>query len=222
MSATAILSASLQAALVPGDGMAPPVAVLWTDEDGQWADLVARLRGELPSLFTLGDYNPELRTGPAIWLRCIVDRSLPDLWPKDAKPPILYLPRVERQQLRAGGDCPIELQPLVELQYRGAVWHQRNGRDWSVEAFLTSADGCRLELAKDQQTRSALARVLSRLAPTGKSSFELTYTSIHNEHGCIRAAGTSNHVGHEVLVARGVKDSHLMAHSSLDFECFRC
>ena len=158
------LAASLQAALVPGDGMASPVAVLWTDDDGQWSDLVVRLRGELPSLFTLGEYDPEHRTGPAIWLRCIVDRTLPDVWPKEENAPILYLPRVERQQLRAGGDCPVELQPLVELQYRGAVWHQRNGRDWTVEAFLTSADGCGLELAKDQLTKAALMRVLARVA----------------------------------------------------------
>ena len=33
-------------------------------------------------------------------------------------------------------DCDSMLQPLIELQYRGAVWHQRNGRDWTVEAFL--------------------------------------------------------------------------------------
>jgi hypothetical protein len=156
--------ASLNAALVPGDGVAPPVAVLWTDGDGQWAELVARLRGELPNLFTLGMYDPAQRTGPAIWLRCVVDRTLPEVWPKEAKTPILYLPRADRQQLRAGGDCPPELQPLVELQYRGTVWHQRNGRDWTVEAFLTSSEGCDLDLAKDQLTKAAMQRVLPRLA----------------------------------------------------------
>ena len=61
--------------------------------------------------------------------------------------PILYLPGVSRQDLRAGGDCPLDLQPLIELQYRGAVWHQRNGRDWTVEAFLTSEDGLGLDIA---------------------------------------------------------------------------
>jgi hypothetical protein len=162
--ATDALIASLQASLVPGDGMLPPVAIVWTDEDGHWAELVAGLRGELPSLFTLGEYDPEHHAGPAIWLRCVVDRTLPEVWPKDAKTPILYLPRVEREQLRAGGDCPAQLQPLVELQYRGTVWHQRNGRDWTVDAFLTSADGCSLELAKDQLTRAAMMRVLPRLA----------------------------------------------------------
>jgi hypothetical protein len=144
--------------------MVPPAAVLWTDGDGQWAEFVARLRGEVPYLFTLGAYDPGRHTGPAIWLRCVVDRTLPDVWPKEQTTPILYLSRVERQQLRAGGDCPPELQPLVELQYRGTVWHQRNGRDWTVEAFLTSAEGCGLEVAKDQLTKAAIQRVLPRLA----------------------------------------------------------
>jgi hypothetical protein len=156
--------ASLEQSLVSSDGVAPPVAVLWTDGDGQWAEFVGRLGAALPNLFTLGMYDPDRRTGPAIWLRCIVDRTLPEVWPATAPPPILYLPRVERQQLRAGGDCPRELQPLVELQYRGTVWHQRSGRDWTVDAFLTSADGCNLELARDQQTKMAALRVLPQLA----------------------------------------------------------
>jgi hypothetical protein len=108
-SAADALVASLQSSLLPGDGMAPPAAVLWTDGDGQWAELVARLSPELPWLFTLGEYDPKRRTGPAIWLRCVVDRTLPDVWPSAAKTPILYLRRVERQELRAGGDCPPEL-----------------------------------------------------------------------------------------------------------------
>lgn len=144
--------------------MVAPAAVVWTDGDGQWGELVARMRGELPTLFTLGEYDAARKTGPAIWLRCVVDRTLPDVWPREAGVPILYLPRVERQHLRAGGDCPTELQPLVELQYRGTVWHQRNGRDWTVEAFLVSADGCNLDVAKDQATRAALQRILPRLA----------------------------------------------------------
>jgi hypothetical protein len=78
--------------------------------------------------------------------------------------PILYLPGVSRQGLRAGDDCPSELEPLIELQYRGAVWHQRNGRDWTVEAFLTSEDGLGLDIAQDHATRSAMLRALPLLA----------------------------------------------------------
>ena len=60
---------------------------------------------------------------------------------------------------------PAHLQPLIELQYRGAVWHQRNGRDWTVDAFLTSEDGVGLDIAKDNRTRDAMLRALALLAP---------------------------------------------------------
>jgi hypothetical protein len=145
------------------DGVAPPVAVLWTDADGQWQPLIPLLAKTLPQLHVLGPYRPQERTGPVIWLRCVVERALPD--PLSANLiPVLYLPRVSRQDLRAGGDCPRDLQPLIELQYRGAVWHQRNGRDWTVEAFLTSDSGCGLDIALDTRTLGAMLRALPLIA----------------------------------------------------------
>ena len=54
---------------------------------------------------------------------------------------MLYLPGYSRQDMRALETCPVELQPLAELQYRGVLWSQRNGRDWTVNAFLQSRDG---------------------------------------------------------------------------------
>ena len=60
------------------EGTLSPVAILWTDQDAAWRPVVSRLRTELPHLFTLGDYDPQTRTGPTIWLKCIVDRTLPD------------------------------------------------------------------------------------------------------------------------------------------------
>src|SRR5258708_9696085 len=74
---------------------------------------------------------------------------------------------VSRQELRAAGDCRAEFQPLIELQYRGRVWHQPNGRDWSVEAFLTSDSGLGLDIARDTRTREAMLRSVSWLAETG-------------------------------------------------------
>jgi hypothetical protein len=118
----------------------------------------------VPELYVLGRYAPEERQGPVIWLKCIVERSLLDVSPPAGVVPILYLPKVSRQDLRAGGDCPLGLQPLIELQYRGAVWHQRNGRDWTAEAFLTSEDGLGLDIAKDNRTRDAMLRALALLA----------------------------------------------------------
>jgi len=157
------LERSFRESLRAPDGTAEPVALLWTDSDGQWKPLIARLRSVLPQLYTLGPYAPDQRTGPAIWLRCVIDRVLPEAGPPPGVVPILYLPDVARQDLRAGAECPRALQPLVELQFRGRVWHQRNGRDWTVEAFLGSEDGLGLSLAQDARTREALLRALPLL-----------------------------------------------------------
>ncbi|MFO0554580.1 MAG: BREX-1 system phosphatase PglZ type B [Polyangiaceae bacterium] len=153
-------------ALRSGEGEAAPAALLWADADKQWAALVARLQTALPHLFVLGTYDAAKRTGPAIWLRCVVDRVLEDVALDPGVVPILYLPGVARQSLRAGDECPRDLQPLVELQYRGRVWHQKNGRDWTVEAFLVSEDGLQLDVAQDAKTREAAQRSLPLLAET--------------------------------------------------------
>jgi len=158
------LKRSFKASMGSPEGTARPVALLWTDPDHQWISLLPALRSAIPELYTLGEYDPANRTGPVIWLRCIVDRSLPDVSSPSDTIPILYLPDVARQVLRAAGDCPGHLEPLVELQYRGAVWHQPNGRDWTVLAFLTSEQGLGLDVAQDVRTRDAILRSLSHLA----------------------------------------------------------
>lgn len=160
------LERSFSHALRSGEGEAAPAALLWADADKQWAALVARLQAALPHLFVLGTYDAAKRMGPAIWLRCVVDRVLEDVALEPGVVPILYLPGVARQSLRAGDECPRELQPLVELQYRGRVWHQKNGRDWTVEAFLVSEDGLQLDVAQDAKTREAAQRSLPLLAET--------------------------------------------------------
>src|SRR5262249_35555888 len=109
----------MAASLRSPDGVADPVALLWTDADGQWRSLIPALLKAVPHLYVLGSYDPGGRQGPVIWLKCIVDRTLPDVSPPPAAIPVLYLPHVSRQDLRAGGDCPRQLRPLVELQYRG-------------------------------------------------------------------------------------------------------
>ena len=120
------------------------------------------LRAVFPWVYTLGRYDPATHTGPAIWLKCIVDRTLPEA-PPPGETPVLYLPHVRRQDLRAAGDCPANLQPLVELQFRGRVWHQSNGHDWTVRAFLVSNDGLGLDVAADRRTEEAMLRALPLL-----------------------------------------------------------
>ena len=155
---------SMAASLRGPDGAEPPVALLWTDPDGQWRPLIPALMKASPELYALGAYAPAERRGPVIWLKCVVERTLPDAAPEADATPVLYLPEVGRQTLRAADDCDAMLQPLVELQYRGAVWHQRNGRDWTVEAFLASDDALGLDVARDAATRAAALRALPLLA----------------------------------------------------------
>ena len=143
---------------------APPAVVLWPDAERQWVQLIPLLAGALPIL-TFGAYDPGTRTGPAYWLRCMVDRTLPqDRIPVD-ETPVIYLPGVSRGDLRAVESCPPALQPLAELQYRGVIWSHKNGKDWTVPAFLQNGDGgLGLSLDGSKGARDALALALPLLA----------------------------------------------------------
>ncbi len=155
----------------PGE-MVRPAAILWTDADRQWQPLVDQLTNIHPGLLTYGEYEPEQKVGPAIWLRCVIERTLPDVKLPDDEIPVIYMPGVNRQLLRAVEECPSELQPLIELQYRGVVWTQKNGKDWTLEAFLVSEDGgLGLDVSRDGRTRQAALGALSHLAVTPVTRF---------------------------------------------------
>ena len=160
----ALESSLRQAAAHNRYGQEAPAAVLWTDGEKQWPPLLPLLRERLPIL-TLGGYDPENRTGPAIWIRCMLSRTLPEAdWPEEAVP-VVYLPGVSRAELRAVEECPKELKPLAELQYRGVLWTQKNAKDWTLAAFLQSSDGgLGTPVTGDQATRQSLACALAELA----------------------------------------------------------
>jgi hypothetical protein len=129
---------------VAADGQERPATILWTDPKAEWRPLVELMQARVEELLVLGDYRPEARSGPAVWIRCLVDRALDEpALPRD-RAPIVYLPGVARQDLRAGEDCRPALKPLVELMYRGAMWLQAGGGDWTVgeslEELLTRLD----------------------------------------------------------------------------------
>ncbi|MDC9727993.1 MAG: BREX-1 system phosphatase PglZ type B [Methyloprofundus sp.] len=141
-----------------------PAAVLWTDKERQWEPVINKLQGLLPELIVLGDYDPDSMTGPVIWIKCIIAGTLPESQLPEGSTPIIYLPGVSRFDLRAIESCPVWLQGLAELQYRGVFWSQSNGKDWTVNAFLTSnSGGLGLEVARDEKTQGALLRVLETL-----------------------------------------------------------
>ena len=118
---------------------ATAAAVLWTDKERQWEGAIGQLRQAMPRLLTLGDFNIEQRSGPAIWLKCAIAGSLPAVQFEGV--PVVYLPGVSRAELRAIESCPRDLQPLAELQYRGVLWSQANAKDWTLGAFLASKSG---------------------------------------------------------------------------------
>ena len=81
-------------------------AVLWTDPRSEWKPLIPLLRQQLPELVCLGDYAPEHQQAPALWLRCIVDRSLPAAEAAAGKALVIYLSGVSRQELRMANAAP--------------------------------------------------------------------------------------------------------------------
>jgi hypothetical protein len=163
--AESLINALVRSAVFNKDDVVPPAAILWTDEKREFDRLLPRLRLTLPQLLTLGPYDPASRTGPAIWIRCVLAGKLPDLASSPDAIPILYLPGVSRVTLRATDDCPPHLRPIAELQYRGVLWSQHSGKDWTVAAFLgAEKGGLNLRLARDASTQDALRRCLEKLA----------------------------------------------------------
>lgn len=146
------------------DVQVSPACILWPDRDRQWEAVIPHLQIELPELLILGDYDPEKRTGPAIWLRCAIAGKTDDLNLPSDRIPIIYLPGVSRQDLRAVDSCPDYLTPLAELQYRGTIWSQLNTKDWTILAFLKSDQGgLGLDVAQDKDTKNAIQLALYRL-----------------------------------------------------------
>ena len=148
------------------EGQARPCAILWTDPRGEWLPVVSAMQPQVEELLVLGELDLDRRTGPAIWIRCLVDGILKDPALPADRAPIVYLPKVSRQDLRAGEDCRPDLQPIVELMFRGTLWLQHNGNDWGVTTFLTSNKALNLDIARDNATTEALHRALTEVALT--------------------------------------------------------
>lgn len=141
----------------PNDQVAP-VAVLWPDGNRAWTAALSELRTRLPIL-TLGPYDPDAWTGPAIWIRCVLGGTvLLEGFP--AGTPIIALPGYARETIRGAEDCPVELAPLVDLQYRGIIWNHKNGKDWTPVSWLLGA-GVKVE--DGSETRAALSEHIVRV-----------------------------------------------------------
>jgi hypothetical protein len=159
-----LLKAVRDAAVFNPEVQVAPACILWPDHDRQWEAVIPRLQAELTELFILGDYTPDKRSGPAIWLRCVIAGKTDDESFPMKHTPIFYLPGVSRQNLRAVESCPDYLKPLAELQYRGVIWSQINAKDWTILAYLKSdQDGLGLDVALDNDAKNAMQLALYRL-----------------------------------------------------------
>ena len=151
-----------------------PVAVLWTADNREWEGVLPQLKTALPELFSLGDYLPDERTGPGVWLRMVADKKAGDV--QSGQIPIFYLPGVAnsslRTDLRAVKD-DTQLAPIAELQYRGNFWRQDNGKDWTLRAFFESKrTGLGIATKGDQHTLAALKQALPRLLTRSLATLE--------------------------------------------------
>lgn len=149
-----------------------PAAILWTDIECQWQSAMPAIKQYLPELVELGEYKPEERIGPAIWIKCAIAGVLEECELPKGRIPIIYLPGIGRKDLRAIEQCPDHLRPLAELQYRGCWWaYNTAGRDWSVGSFLTNPRvGLSLDVAKDKKTQAAILKILPDLLETPDES----------------------------------------------------
>ncbi|MDY6826613.1 MAG: BREX-1 system phosphatase PglZ type B [Bacillota bacterium] len=159
-----LIKAIRSAAVYNPEVQVEPVCILWSDRDRQWEAVIPRLQVQMPELLSLGAYDPDQRSGPAIWLRCVIEGKAPGSELPAGVVPVIYLPGVSRQDLRAVESCPDYLKPLAELQYRGVIWSQYNGKDWSIFAYLKSGQGgLNFDVASDQGTKNSMLLALGPL-----------------------------------------------------------
>jgi len=144
-----------------GNVFAQPVSLLWPDKARQWEGAVEQLH-DRRRLITLGPHDPDVRRGPALWLRCVVAGTVEVGGPDGL--PVVYLPGVSRDDLRSVVAHDQRLAPLVPLQHRSQWFTQTSGKDWTVRALLANRDrGLGLNVAGDESTAQALVAGLGHL-----------------------------------------------------------
>ena len=159
-----LLKAVRDTAVFNPDVQVAPACIMWPDRDRQWEAVVPVLQAELPELMILGNFAPDKRIGPSIWLRCVITGHVEEISIPEDRTPILYLPGISRQDLRAIESCPDHLKPLAELQYRGVFWSQINAKDWTILAYLKSDQGgLGLDVAQDKDAKNAMQLALYQL-----------------------------------------------------------
>ena len=161
-----------------------PVVLLWPDGDRQWESLIPILQ-DRRRIVSYGSFDPEVRRGPAYWVRCVTASTIAIDGAPDGLP-IVYLPGVPRSALRAIESVAPELRPLSALQHRCQWISHPNGRDWTVRALLSNRErGLGLSVASDSATAAALAASLPELSRQHWSRLETRYIDAAFLHGLL-------------------------------------
>ena len=161
--------------------MVKPEVILWPDPERQWAEVIADLQSKMPQLLIFGNYDPSKKQGPAIWIKCMVARNLPEANWIEGTIPVIYLPGVAKNDLRNVEAAGFNIQPLLEYQYTGTLFTQENGKEWTILAFVeNSISGLGFQVAKDVATKYALKHALPTIFQdddvfTGKSVIDAEY-----------------------------------------------
>ncbi len=156
-----VVQSLIQAAQHNSQIMVHPEVILWADPDRQWESIIPALQEKIASLLVFGTYSPEKKQGPAIWLKCMISKSLPEANWAESEIPIIYLPGLSKQSFKNITSADLSLQPLMEFQYTGTMWLHENGREWTVAAFVQNAEsGMGIKMAQDAATRDALLTAL--------------------------------------------------------------
>jgi hypothetical protein len=171
-----LITSIRQAAVYDRNTQVAPTCILWTDKDCQWEKNITILQQYMSELLVLGEFKPEIRTGTAVWLRCVLAGKIDNILVDKRNTPVIYLPGISRQDLRAVDNCPENLKPLAELQYRGTIWSQTNGKDYTILAFfMNKQGGLGLQVAQDSETIETLQSIMPRLLSEESDSLKGTY-----------------------------------------------
>ena len=141
--------------------MVKPEVILWPDPDHQWESVIPVLQEKIPYLLIYGYYQPEKKQGPAIWLKCMIAKTLPEATWLESDTPIIYLPGISKQDFKNISTADQSLQPLMEYQYTGTLWLHENGKEWTLPAFVQNAQaGLGVKMVQDNATKDALLAAL--------------------------------------------------------------
>lgn len=91
----------------------------------------------------------------------MVNRTLPEAAWDPSPTPVIYLPRISKNDLKKLSEADTAITPLMEYQYTGTLWTHRNGKEWTVNAFLQNKEeGLGLRIDQDNATRDAGIKAL--------------------------------------------------------------